>query len=84
MGIKGLSKVIGDEAPNAMKSKEFKNYFSRTVAIDASMALYQFLIAIRNDGQQMTNEAGDITSHLIGIFHRTVRMLEAGIKPVYA
>jgi len=75
--------VIGDEAPNAMKQKEFKNYFSRTVAIDASMALYQFLIAIRNDGQQMTNEAGDITSHLIGIFHRTVRMLEAGIKPVY-
>ena len=83
MGIKQLSKVIADQAPSALKNGEFKNYFSRTIAIDASMALYQFLIAIRSDGQQMTNEAGDITSHLLGIFYRTIRMLEAGIKPVY-
>jgi len=83
MGIKQLSKLIADQAPNSFKNSEFKNYFSRTIAIDASMALYQFLIAIRSDGQQMTNEAGDITSHLLGIFYRTIRMLEAGIKPVY-
>ena len=83
MGIKQLSKVIADQAPASFKNCEFKNYFSRTIAIDASMALYQFLIAIRSDGQQMTNETGDITSHLLGIFYRTIRMLEAGIKPVY-
>jgi len=83
MGIKQLSKLIADQAPDSFKSCEFKNYFSRTVAIDASMALYQFLIAIRSDGQQMTNDRGEITSHLLGIFYRTIRMLEAGIKPVY-
>jgi len=29
------------------------------------------------------NEAGEVTSHLQGLFYRTVRMLEAGLKPIY-
>lgn len=32
---------------------------------------------------QLTNEAGETTSHLMGIFYRTIRMVENGIKPVY-
>nr|TKW29272.1 hypothetical protein SEVIR_3G385200v2 [Setaria viridis] len=31
----------------------------------------------------LTNEAGEVTSHLQGMLNRTVRMLEAGIKPVF-
>ncbi|CAN6850189.1 unnamed protein product [Brassica oleracea] len=31
----------------------------------------------------LTNEAGEVTSHLQGMFNRTIRLLEAGIKPVY-
>lgn len=31
----------------------------------------------------LTNEAGEVTSHLQGMFNRTIRMLEAGVKPVY-
>jgi len=53
--------VIGDNAPDAIKEHEIKNYFGRKVAIDASMSLYQFLIAVRSEGQQLTNEAGEIT-----------------------
>ena len=45
MGILGLSKLIADVAPEAIKENEIKNYFGRKVAIDASMSLYQFLIA---------------------------------------
>ena len=30
-----------------LKENEIKNYFGRKVAIDASMSLYQFLIAVR-------------------------------------
>ena len=45
MGILGLSKLIADVAPEAIKVNEIKNYFGRKVAIDASMSLYQFLIA---------------------------------------
>ena len=33
--------------------------------------------------QQLTNEAGEVTSHLQGLWYRTLRFLEAGIKPVY-
>ncbi|KAI8930199.1 PIN domain-like protein [Entophlyctis helioformis] len=84
MGIQGLSKVIYDNAPAATKENDIKNYFGRKVAIDASMSIYQFLIAVRsNDGQMLTNEAGETTSHLMGLFYRTIRMLENGIKPAY-
>jgi len=83
MGIHGLTKLLGDHAPTAMKENEIKNYFGRKIAIDASMSIYQFLIAVRSDGSQLTNEAGETTSHLMGLFYRTIRMLDNGIKPVY-
>ncbi|VDL60032.1 unnamed protein product [Hymenolepis diminuta] len=83
MGIHQLSKVIGDHAPKAIKNGEIKAYFGRKVAIDASMSLYQFLVAVRSEGNNLTNEAGESTSHLMGMFYRTVRMLENGLKPVY-
>jgi len=84
MGILGLSKLIADLAPAAIKENEIKNFFGRKVAIDASMSLYQFLIAVRQDGgAMMTSEDGSTTSHLMGMFYRTIRMVENGIKPVY-
>ncbi|KAH3772589.1 flap endonuclease 1-like [Dreissena polymorpha] len=83
MGIKGLSQVLADHAPGCMKENEIKNYFGRKVAVDASMCIYQFLIAVRQDGSQLTNDEGETTSHLMGMFYRTIRMVENGIKPVY-
>ncbi|VDI25440.1 flap endonuclease-1, partial [Mytilus galloprovincialis] len=83
MGILGLTKLLGDHAPGCMKEQEIKNYFGRKVAIDASMCIYQFLIAVRQDGSQLMNEDGETTSHLMGMFYRSIRMLEHGIKPVY-
>lgn len=55
----------------------------RKVAIDASMCLYQFLIAVRAEGAQLTSVDGETTSHLMGFFYRTIRLLEHGIKPLY-
>lgn len=83
MGIHGLTKLLADHAPSSMKENEMKNYFGRKIAIDASMSIYQFLIAVRAEGSQLTNEAGETTSHLMGLFYRTIRMLDNGIKPVY-
>lgn len=83
MGIKQLAKLIADEAPNALKEADISSYFGRRVAIDASMSIYQFLIAIRQSANMMTNAAGETTSHLVGLFYRTCKMLEVGIKPVY-
>ncbi|XP_065184912.1 flap endonuclease 1-like [Sycon ciliatum] len=83
MGIHQLSKVLGDHAPGSMKDHEIKAYFGRKVAIDASMSLYQFLIAVRSDGSQLTDEQGETTSHLMGMFYRTIRMVDNGLKPAY-
>lgn len=83
MGIHGLTKLIADQAPGAIKENDIKNYFGRKIAIDASMSIYQFLIAVRQDGNVLQNEDGETTSHLMGMFYRTIRMLENGIKPVY-
>ncbi|XP_074560398.1 flap endonuclease 1-A [Curcuma longa] len=84
MGIKGLTKLLADHAPKAMKEQKFESYFGRKIAIDASMSIYQFLIVVGRTGMEtLTNEAGEVTSHLQGMFNRTIRLLEAGIKPVY-
>ena len=83
MGIHGLAKVIGDNAPGAIKDNEIKNYFGRKIAVDASMCIYQFLIAVRQEGNALTNDEGETTSHLMGMFYRTIRLMENGIKPVY-
>ncbi|KAI9483550.1 MAG: PIN domain-like protein [Benjaminiella poitrasii] len=84
MGIHGLTKLISEHSPSSIKSYEIKNFFGRKVAIDASMSIYQFMIAVRQqDGQLLQNEEGETTSHLMGMFYRTVRMVDNGIKPVY-
>ena len=84
MGIHQLAKVIGDYASSAIKENEIKNFFGRKVAVDASMCIYQFLIAVRQEGNGvLTNEEGETTSHLMGMFYRTIRLMENGIKPVY-
>ena len=97
MGIHGLTKLIGDNAPRAIREDEIKNYFGRKVAIDASMSIYQFLIAVRSEGNVLMNSDGETTrfahtfiyflieahSHLMGMFYRTLRLVDNGIKPVY-
>jgi len=92
MGIKQLMKLITEEAPQALKEREMDNLNDRKVAIDASMAIYQFLVAVRaadkNPGAggftaQLTNENGDVTSHIQGMFNRTIKMMETGVKPCY-
>eukprot|EP01006_Ploeotia_vitrea_P006579 TRINITY_DN13947_c0_g1_i1.p1 TRINITY_DN13947_c0_g1~~TRINITY_DN13947_c0_g1_i1.p1 ORF type:complete len:404 (+),score=69.69 TRINITY_DN13947_c0_g1_i1:108-1214(+) len=63
-----------------------KNFFGRRVAIDASMSIYQFLIALKFAGGELdglTNEEGEVTSHLQGMFNRTIRMVTNGMRPVY-
>ncbi|KAH7091085.1 flap endonuclease 1 [Paraphoma chrysanthemicola] len=83
MGIKHLYQLIQEHAPTSIKTGEIKNQFGRKVAIDASMSIYSFLIAVRSDGQQLMSDTGETTSHLMGLFYRTLRMVDNGIKPLY-
>jgi len=88
MGIKGLAKLLSDEAPDCIREVDFKSLHGRKIAIDASMAIYQFLIAVRSGGpnQQavmLTNSDGETTSHIQGMFNRTNRFLIEGLKPIF-
>ncbi|MBL7118796.1 flap endonuclease-1 [Candidatus Bathyarchaeota archaeon] len=56
----------------------------KAIAIDAYNSLYQFLAIIRDrSGRPLRDMKGRTTSHLSGLFYRTVNLLRLGIKPVY-
>lgn len=56
----------------------------KVLAVDAFNALYQFLSIIRlRDGTPLKDHDGRVTSHLSGLFYRTINLLEHGMKPVY-
>lgn len=42
----------------------FDIYTGRKIAIDASMCMYQFLIAVRQDGNVLQNEDGETTRYI--------------------
>jgi len=83
MGIRGLTKLLADNAARCRSDQELKSFFGRKIAIDASMNIYQFLVAVRQGSDNLTNEAGEITSHLSGLFYRTIKLMEVGVKPCY-
>ncbi|MCD6324188.1 MAG: flap endonuclease-1 [Desulfurococcales archaeon] len=81
MGV-NLKDLIPKEAIHVVT--DLKELKGRVVAIDGYNALYQFLAAIRQpDGTPLKDSKGRVTSHLSGIFYRTINFVEAGIKPVY-
>jgi len=79
MGITQLGKII------VSNPIEFDLLNKKFIAIDAFNALYQFLATIRQatDGTPLTDKEGRITSHLKGLFNRTIKLIELGIKPIY-
>ena len=81
MGVKGLRSLISCVEETTLSSLGD----NRTIlGIDAFNTIYAFLATIRDQsGQPMKSESGRITSPIIGLFNRTVRMLESGIQPIY-
>ncbi len=56
----------------------------RTIAIDAYNVLYQFLSIIRQpDGTPLMDSKGSVTSHLSGLFYRSIEMIDHGVTPIY-
>ena len=80
MGV-NLRDIIPEKAVEQVNMSFFQG---KSLAIDAYNALYQFLSIIRQpDGTPLKDSLGRITSHLSGLFYRTVNFIELGIKPVY-
>jgi flap endonuclease-1 len=79
------AQFLSESAPLCIKETKVEAMTGRTLAIDASMCMYQFLVAVRQGDSHanLSNAAGDVTSHIQGFLSRTVRLLEAGVKPVF-
>src|SRR3989338_938915 len=63
---------------------ELTDLKGKKIAVDTFNILYQFLATIRQqDGTLLKDAHGNVTSHLSGIFYRTINLLEAGILPCF-
>ncbi len=67
------------------KEVELEELSGKRIAIDAFNTLYQFLSIIRDreTGEPLRDSKRRVTSHLSGIFYRTINLMEKGIRPVY-
>jgi flap endonuclease-1 len=66
------------------KEIDFSYLKNKKVAVDAFNCLYQFLASIRGaDGTPLKDSNGNITSHLQGLFSRSLNLMSKGIKLVY-
>jgi len=82
MGIKCLLKFISNEE-NLIKKVKKENYKNKKIAIDISILIYRSIISVRNSGADFTNQKGEITSHILGLFNKTIELLHNGIIPIY-
>jgi flap endonuclease-1 len=66
------------------KEVDLKDLHGKIIAVDAHIFLYQFLTTIRQqDGTLLMDSKGKVTSHLTGLFARTLKLIEGGLKLVY-
>ncbi|MCL5679848.1 MAG: flap endonuclease-1 [Candidatus Marsarchaeota archaeon] len=73
-----LSKLITRE------KIEIRQLSGKTIAIDAYNVLYQFLSIIRQpDGTPLKDSKGRVTSHLSGLFYRSIELVQNGVTPIY-
>ncbi len=74
MGIAFKDLLIANET----SINELKN---KILVVDSFNLLYQFITTIRSrDGSLLTDSKGNVTSHLVGLFSRTSKLLEKNLK----
>lgn len=83
MGVKNLFKIISEYAPNSITKKSIKDFSGKYVVLDASMIIYQYVIAIRSSGSDLQNTEGKLTSHILGVLSKTFLLLGNDIIPIF-
>jgi flap endonuclease-1 len=77
---------MGTQITQLLKNEEisFDKLKGKTLAIDSYNILYQFLSSLRMyDGTPLKDSKGNITSHLNGLFLRSLKLMKLGIKLIY-
>ena len=83
MGIKDLSSVIQSYAPASITKLHFNDLTGKKIALDASIIIYAYVIAIKNTGDDLRNLNGEITSHIHAVVSKTQLYLDNGITPIF-
>jgi flap endonuclease-1 len=74
-----LTPIVLKETPS------LRELAGKRLAVDGNAELYQFLALIRqHDGTPLMTSQGRVTSHLVGLFYRTTRLIgEYGLQLVF-
>ncbi len=79
MGVTKLGDLFADR-----QEVNFDFFKDKAVAFDGNNIRYRFLTRIRqSDGSLLTDEHGNVTSHLSGLLYRIIRSIDSGIKVVF-
>jgi flap endonuclease-1 len=63
------------------KEIEISNLKDKILVVDSYNLLYQFISTIRSrDGSLLMDSKNNVTSHLIGLFSRTTKLMQQGLK----
>lgn len=83
MGIKNLTHLIKCYSPDSIETRGLYELRGKRVAIDASILIYKSLTNYRNNGDYIRNKKGNIISHLLGLYNKTILYLSLNITPIY-
>jgi flap endonuclease-1 len=63
---------------------DFDFLMGKTLVVDSYNIIYQFLSSIRQaDGTPLIDSKGRVTSHLSGLFYRTINLIEKGLNLIF-
>jgi flap endonuclease-1 len=82
MGIKGLKKIMASHG--LVKTAQLSDLRGRTVGVDVSLMVYQlYAIGLKTGLSHDVGEGSQTYHHIVGMFYKTVKLLQMGITPVY-
>jgi flap endonuclease-1 len=81
--------MIQEKCPSSCSETTMDMFSGKAIACDASMTIYHFIISTQAMKQgcaaiaDLRDEEGNLTGHLVGLFHKTINLFECGIKPIW-
>lgn len=85
MGIKNLMSLLKSKAAKSITNCDLSKYSGKTIARDASIGIYAFLIATNfgKNSKTLQDSEGNPTAHLIGILNNTLLYRAYKITPIW-
>jgi flap endonuclease-1 len=83
MGIIKLKDFLIKNAPKCLISTKLSDYTGKKIAIDTSLIIYKYILAMRKTGRDLLSVDGHNTSHLYGILNLIIKLFSYKITPVF-